>query len=156
MENDATKAMANIGYGSVSSLQAFQGSRVLRFGALSMSSMGDEVLCLDAASGDTRWSFKLDGDLKTSGGYLAAPPIAAGDNILVGTLSGKIELLEPDSGKRLETFDVKHPLRSQPVVHAGWIYAGTVDGHVVAINTGDKTITGWPMWGKDAARSGAR
>ena len=46
---NAGKAAYNIGQSSVSGLQAFQGSRILRFGALSVSSMGDEVVGLDAA-----------------------------------------------------------------------------------------------------------
>jgi outer membrane protein assembly factor BamB len=54
-------AFANIGQSNVSSLQAFQGSRILRFGALSVNSMGDEVVCLDAATGTKAWSFKLTG-----------------------------------------------------------------------------------------------
>jgi outer membrane protein assembly factor BamB len=47
-------------------------------------------------------------------------------------------------------------VRSQPVVEDGWVYVGTSDGKLVAIDTGDKSLTGWPMWGRDAARSGRK
>ena len=147
-------AAGNIGQSSVSSLQAFQGSRILRYGALSVSSMGDEVVGLDAATGKKAWSFKLKGNAKTAGGFLAAPPAAAGNRIVIGTLEGKIQMVEPKSGARLKAYDVRHPIRSQPVIHQGWIYVGTTDGWLIAIDTGDDSLTGWPMWGKDAARTG--
>jgi putative pyrroloquinoline-quinone-binding quinoprotein len=40
------------------------------------------------------------------------------------------------------------------VVEGGWIYVGTEDGRLVAIQTGKRELTGWPMWGGNAARSG--
>ncbi|MBW2456016.1 MAG: PQQ-binding-like beta-propeller repeat protein [Deltaproteobacteria bacterium] len=151
---NASKAAYNIGQSSVSSLQAFQGSRILRFGALSVSSMGDEVVGLDAATGKKNWSFKLKGDAKAAGGFLAAPPAAAGNRIFIGTLAGKIQTVEPKSGARKKAYDAKHPIRSQPVIHQGWIYVGTTDGWLVAIDTGNDSLTGWSTWGKDAARTG--
>ncbi len=151
---NASKAARNIGQSSVSSLQAFQGSRILRFGALSVSTMGDEVVGLDAATGKKSWSFKLAGDAKAAGGFLAAPPAAAGNRIIIGTLAGKIETVEPKSGVRKKAYDARHPIRSQPVIHDGWIYVGTTDGWLIAIDTGDTSLTGWSTWGKDAARTG--
>ncbi len=47
-----------------------------------------------------------------------------------------------------------HRVRSQPVVEDGWIYAGTEDGLLVALDTGDRSLAGWPMWGGGAGRNG--
>ncbi|MBK9032171.1 MAG: PQQ-binding-like beta-propeller repeat protein [Myxococcales bacterium] len=44
--------------------------------------------------------------------------------------------------------------RSRPVAVDGWIYVGTEDGRLVAIDTKDRSLTGWPMWGGNAARTG--
>ena len=150
---NAGVAMGLVGQGNVSSLQAFQGSRVLRFGALSVNSMGDEILALDD-EGNKRWSVKVEGDLAAAGGFLATPPAAAGGRIVVGTLQGELLTIDPTSGSELARYDVKHPIRAQPVVHDGWIYVGTVDGKLIAVDTGDASLTGWPMWGRDAQRSG--
>ena len=150
----AGKAAMNIGQGSVASLQAFQGSRLLRFGAMSISSMGDEVVGIDAATGKRSWAFKLAGDVTAAGGFLAAPPAAAGGRVVLGTLAGKVRIVDPKSGKQLGSYDANHPIRSQPVIHRGWIYVGTTDGRMIGIDTGDESLTGWPMWGRDAARSG--
>jgi outer membrane protein assembly factor BamB len=150
---NAAVAYDNIGYGSVSTLQAFQGSRVLNVAGLNINSMGDEVVATDAVDGSQLWSVQISGD-DAAGGYYAAPPIAAGDNILVGTLTGKIMKLDSKTGDVLATYDAGAPIRSQPVVNDGWIYAGTADGKIVAIDTGDRSLTGWAMWGADAARTG--
>jgi outer membrane protein assembly factor BamB len=152
---NAQAAANNVGQASVATLQGFQGSRVLAYKDVNVSTMGDEVVCNDRKSGKQLWSHKLQGDLRQSGGAVAAPPAAAGDNILVGTLDGEVRLLDPKSGKLVKSFKIGSAIRSQPVVDKGWIYVGTEDGRVVGIKTGDDRLSGWPQWGKDAARSGS-
>jgi outer membrane protein assembly factor BamB len=116
--------------------------------------MGDEVIATDNATGAKLWSYKLSGDTTKQGGFLGTAPLAAGGNILVGTLEGKVLKIDPKSGTPIAEYKVGAQVRSQPVVDAGWIYVGTEDGKLVAINTGDPTITGWPMWGGNAQRTG--
>lgn len=150
----ADYAFDSVGVESVSSMQSFQGSRVLRFADKSINTMGDEVIATDADSGKTLWSYKLDGDTRKQGGFLGTAPLAAGGNIMFGTLQGSVVQLDPTSGKRKAEFKVGSPVRSQPVVDGGWIYVGTEDGKLVAIDTKDKSVTGWPTWGGNAQRSG--
>ena len=151
---NAAFAGALIGQSNVSSLQAFQGARILSLRGININTMGDEVVATDA-EGNKKWSHALDGNIQNAGGFLAAPPIAAGDRILVGTLKGDVRALDAGSGKRLATWSAGGPIRSQPVVQDGWIYVGTDDGKLVGINTGDRKLTGWPTWGRDPARTGA-
>jgi outer membrane protein assembly factor BamB len=146
--------MAHLGYGSVSTLQAYQGSRLLRVGSMSFNSMGDEVVATDDAKQGKAWSLKLDGDAHAVGGFLAAPPAAAGGRPVIGTFSGTLKIVDPKKGSISASYDVGHPIRSQPVVVDGWIYVGTDDGRLVAIDTGDASITGWTHWGGNAARTG--
>ena len=147
-------AAESVGVASVQSMQSFQGSRVLRFADKSVNTMGDEVIATDADSGKTLWSYKLAGDVKTQGGFLGTAPLAAGNTVLVGTLEGTVVQLDPGSGKRKAEFKVGSPIRSQPVVDQGWIYVGTSDGKLVAIDTKDKSVHGWPTWGGNAQRTG--
>ena len=147
-------AAASVGVSSVSSMQSFQGSRVLRFADKSVNTMGDEVIATDAETGKTMWSYKLKGDTAKEGGFLGTAPLAAGNTILFGTLDGNVVRLDPKSGKRTAEYKVGSPVRSQPVVDDGWIYVGTTDGRLVAIDTKDKSVTGWPTWGGNAQRSG--
>lgn len=148
----ADKASAIVGKASVATLQAHQGSRVLYAGGVGYSTMGDEVVATDAASGEVRWSRKLEGDL-SRGGSLAAAPAWAGGRLVVGTLAGHVRVLDPASGQVLKTYEIGHPIRSQPVVDGGWIYVGTEDGRLIGVDTGDRTLTGWTMWGGNPART---
>src|SRR5262249_48566402 len=51
MTANAPAALGNVGQGSVSTLQAYQGSRVLNVGNMNFNCMGDQVLCTDPVSG---------------------------------------------------------------------------------------------------------
>lgn len=147
-------ALENVGVSSVSSMQNFQGSRVVKLRDRSVNTMGDEVLATDAETGTKLWSYKLPGDLAKQGGFLGTAPLAAGGSIMFGTLDGRVVRLDQKSGKELATYKVPGQIRSQPVVHDGWIYVGTDDGKLVAIDTKDRSVTGWPTWGGNAQRTG--
>jgi outer membrane protein assembly factor BamB len=151
----AGTAAAMVGQSNVATLQQFQGSRILHMAKLNVNTMGDELIATDPEDGKRRWTRKLDGDLAQDGGALGAPPVAAGDRVVLATLHGKILEIDPANGKTEATWDVGGMLRSQPVVADGWIYVGTDDGRLVAIDTGNRRLTGWPMWGGNAARTGA-
>ena len=147
-------ANMNVGQASVHTLQAFQGSRVLPVGNRIVNTMGDEILATDAESGQKLWSFSLKGDLKREGGALGTSPLLAGNSIFVALLAGEIIRIDPQNGKLRQTYPVSSPMRSQPVAKDGWIYVGTEDGKLVAIDTKDPAVDGWPMWGCNAARTG--
>jgi outer membrane protein assembly factor BamB len=143
-----------VGVSSVSTMQTFQGSRILHLGATNVNTMGDEVVATSAETGDELWSLKLDGDTRVDGGHLGTAPLAAGGRVLVATLKGEVLELDPAKGAVQKRHAVGGTVRSQPVVDRGWIFIGTDDGRLVAIDTRDTTLTGWPMWGGDAGRSG--
>jgi outer membrane protein assembly factor BamB len=149
----ADLAMDNVGVQSVSSMQSFQGSRVVHLTDKNVNTMGDEVIATDNETGAVVWKVKLPGDLR-QGGFLGTAPLAAGGHVLLGTLEGKVLRLDPASGKSVASYPVGSPIRSQPVVADGWIYVGTEDGRLVAIDTKDASITGWPTWGGNAQRTG--
>jgi len=146
-------AYNNIGVNSVSSMQGFQGSRVVHLADKNVNTMGDEVIATDNETGTVVWRYKLAGNI-AQGGSLGTAPLAAGNHVLLGTLNGEVLRLDPKSGKSTASYPVGSPIRSQPVVADGWIYVGTEDGKLVAINTNDPTITGWSSWGGNAQRTG--
>lgn len=151
---NAGAAEGNIGQASVSTMQAFQGSRILSFKGSNINTMGDEVVAIDGETGKELWKQKVKGDLAGSGGALATAPAAAGDSIFVGTLDGKVLRLDPKTGKALETYEIGAPIRSQPIVEDGWLYVGTDDGKLVGVDLGDGMFTGWTQWGGNAQRTG--
>ncbi|HEY4800061.1 MAG TPA: PQQ-binding-like beta-propeller repeat protein, partial [Bacteroidia bacterium] len=139
----------NIGQSNVSSLQSFQGSRILSYKGKHYNTMGDEIVCTDK-DGKTSWSEKLSGDMHTVGGFLGTPPLAVGGKIIVATYNGEIQIMDAETGKVETKYDTKENIRYQPVVQDGWIYVTTTSGKMIAINTGNASLTGWPMWGGNA------
>lgn len=143
-----------IGQGNVSTIQGFQGSRILNWGDRNYCCMGDVLVCASSEADTALWSHKLDGDIERVGGHLAAPPVAAGDSLFLATLGGDVLQFDPSSGEVLKSYSVGSAMRFPPAIEDGRIYVGTQDGKVVCIETGDARVTGWPMWGRDAAHSG--
>ncbi len=146
-------AVGTIGQGNVSSMQAFQGSRILNDGRHNYNCMGDEIACTDPANGKTLWSIKLEGDLKKEGGFLASAPASAGGQVFVTTLQGQVLQIDPALKKVVSTFPVNAPMRFQPAIVNGRIYVGTMDGKIACIDTGNPRLTGWFTWGANAAHT---
>ncbi|MBI2901790.1 MAG: PQQ-binding-like beta-propeller repeat protein [Planctomycetes bacterium] len=153
-EANAGAAFGNVGQGSVSTLQGFQGSRILRYGDSNVACMGDEIVCNGARDGKKRWSVPFKGDLAKLGGSLAAPPVAAGRSLFVVGLDGRLIQLDPADGSRRRDWEIGHPVRYAPTVEAGRVFVGTQDGLLVCVDTGDTRNSGWPQWGRDAQRTG--
>lgn len=149
----AKAAENNIGQGNVSSLQSFQGSRTLSYKEDNFNTMGDEIVCTDSKDGQVKWKSKLSGDMHKEGGFLATPPLAAGGKIVVATYAGEVQIRNAGSGAVETSYSTGEPVRYQPIVEEGWIYVTTTTGKMVAINTGNPQLTGWPMWGKDAGHT---
>jgi outer membrane protein assembly factor BamB len=116
------------------------------------NTMGDEIICTDA-EGEVKWKYKLAGDLRNEGGFIGTPPIYANGFIIVATYTGEVLTLNEKDGNLINKYDIKNPIRCQPIVDKGWIYVTTANGRLYAINTGNPAITGWNMWGANAARS---
>ena len=146
-------ASLNIGQSNVSSLQSFHGSRILHYRNRNFSTMGDELVCVDHVNDSVLWRKKLKGDLIQEGGFLATPPLVAGDKIIIGTLKGEILILNPENGAQISSYSIGEGIRYQPVIDKGNIYLTTIKGKMYCIRTGDKSLDGWHTWGADAAHS---
>ncbi|MEM7372356.1 MAG: PQQ-binding-like beta-propeller repeat protein [Bacteroidota bacterium] len=146
-------AAANVGQVSVSSLQAYQGSRMLAYQKWHYSTMGNELVCTEAKNGKVAWTYSLPGSMEEAGGHLATPPLEVGGNILICTLGGELLLFKAQSGKLLYQKKMKEQVRAQPVVDLGKIYLTTMSGKFICLDTGQKKLTGWPTWGGNAAHT---
>lgn len=147
------KANDNVGYSNVSSLQLYQGSRTLNYNGMLYNTMGDEITCTDSKTGEEMWSRKVGGNLAKAGGFMGTPPLEVGGVIIVADVEGTITIVEAKSGALVKEYVTKQPIRSQPVVADGWIYATTVNGKLIAIDTKMAAIGGWPTCSANAART---
>lgn len=73
--------------------------------------------------------------------------------LLASANNSKILLVESLTGKKVREFNIPDILYSEPVISNGWIYCGTKNGKLVAINTKNKGITGWEQWGMNAGHN---
>jgi outer membrane protein assembly factor BamB len=153
---NAGVAKQTVGVASVATMQRFQGSRVLVAGDQIFSTMGDEVVAVDAETGKVNWRHALTGDTRADGGHLGTAPIRVSGEVIVATLGGEVTRLDEKTGRVVALYKTGAPLRSQPVAMNGWIYAGTEDGRLIAIDTNDPAVTGWPTWGGDPGRTSVR
>jgi hypothetical protein len=48
------------------------------------------------------------------------------------------------------SYSTKMPIAFQPALAQGSLFAGTVDGKLVCLKTGDKDADGWYAWGGNA------
>ncbi len=147
-------AYDNIGQSNVSSLQAFQGSRILVINDKTYNTMGDELICSDPVKGKKVWTTLVEGDLHKVGGFLATPPIKAGEYMIVATYGGEVLVYNPETGRVAEKYSTNgDPIRYQPVAQDGWIYVTTTTGKLYAFQSNNPNITGWPMWGANAGHT---
>jgi outer membrane protein assembly factor BamB len=103
-------------------------------------------------SGQELWTHALSDDGIAD---VSAPLLYAGRRVLLATAGGNVLALDPDSGRVTDTFSLGNgAFSSPPIVHGGWIYAGTVSGLLVGFDTGDAELTGWEMLGGGPDRSG--
>ncbi|GBD35788.1 Outer membrane protein assembly factor BamB [bacterium HR36] len=146
-------AKANIGQSAVFALQNYLGSRILPYQGKLYSNMGNMLVCVDSQDGKTQWQVEVPGDLHHEGGHLAGPPVAAGGQIFLATVSGEVLQVDPENGQIVKRYQVGAPIRSQPVLYDGHIYVSTADGRVVCVNTGDRKYTGWFTLGANMAHT---
>jgi len=142
-----------IGQSNVSSLQSFQGSRAVNYKNNNYNTMGDELISTNAKTGEEQWRIPLDGDIRQAGGFMGTPPVSAGGFIVIATYTGDILVIDAKSGELEEKYSTGQPIRYQPIVAEGWIYATSTQGTLIAINTKNKKLDGWHTWGADPQRS---
>jgi hypothetical protein len=73
--------------------------------------------------------------------------------VVVTTKAGEICLFDAVEGTALKSLEVGKPMWTQPALNNGVVYAGTTDGALVCIKTGDRSYTGWTTWGYDASHN---
>lgn len=146
-------AEANLGIGSVSGAWAYQGSRPTVYDGISYNAQGNNIRAIDNASGEILWETVYD-EKNDIGGRPLTPPALVGDYLFFGSVTGDILCVEVETGKTKWKYNVGEPIRFQPCIAKGRVYVGTDYGNIYCIDTGDRKLDGWYMWGGNAAHNG--
>ncbi|MCB9596581.1 MAG: PQQ-binding-like beta-propeller repeat protein [Sandaracinaceae bacterium] len=137
--------------GGVRNGWAYEGSRPTVVEGRSYQTIGNEVHCRDAATGDLLWRREYTND---PGARSASPPAVAGGQLVFGTRQGQIYGLDMDTGLTAWAYDVGEPIAAQPSIAHGWVYAATAQSGLVALEVADPAFDGWHMWGGSAGHNG--
>jgi outer membrane protein assembly factor BamB len=99
---------------------------VRRGDAIYAIAQGDDLLCLDMASGKLRWHFSSNFDRRKS--EWANSPALDGSLVLFDGHDGTVYALDAASGKLVWETDLHAPVTTSPIVIGESIYVGT-SGH---------------------------
>jgi len=145
------QAASNVGVSRVVDAWAFQGSRALVTGGRLYSTRGNKVTAGAADGGKLDWEFTYRPETSER---LLSPPAAAGGQLVFTALDGAIFSVDKASGRLRHGFKLDRRIVSQPAVVGGRIFVGTLDGWLIALDTGDRALDGWTMWGGGPAHNG--
>ncbi len=148
----AEPAFVHLGIRTVSALQFFEGARPLVLADRLIVVFQDQLVAL-GHDGRQMWTLQLEGDAAREGGPLASSPAFADGHVFVSTGAGRVLVVEVATGQVVRRFDAGSPLRAQPLVHEGRIYAPGRDGQLFVFDTGRTYFTGWTAWGGNPSRS---
>jgi outer membrane protein assembly factor BamB len=85
---------------------------------------------VDRKTGRKIWAFPTRDDIDGS-------PVIAGEKVVVGSLDGRLYIVDLNDGKELWSYEIGAPLFSSPAVDGGIIVIGSDDGRIYAF--GEKT-----------------
>ena len=114
---------------------------------------GNSLICIDQLEFTKKWEIDLTSIPGMQEDAFATMPVAANQQIIATTRSGKVMVVDQAKGKLRATYDLESPVIFQPIIHSGWIYAASSEGKLISYNTGNPALTGWPMWSLNAAHN---
>ena len=125
----------------------YAGARPLAIEKIVVSPSPSGLLAISKDKGQVRWCSELETKCYTRHNAQAVTPAAfAGGKFFTGTRDGRLLCISPKDGTVLWQEDIGTPILHEPIVAKGRIYL-TGTRSLFSLDTGDKTLHGWPMWG---------
>jgi outer membrane protein assembly factor BamB len=134
---------------SASQKISYNGEQIIHYKTNLFNISGSKLYSINSKNGSINWSFSI-AQPNSEKDFVSSMPIVIADKVMIATNDGFIKIIDYKTGKLINQFDVKNQLWNQPAVHDGVIYAGTTNGKLITLNTKDKSLTGWNMWGANA------
>ncbi len=140
----------HLAVGTVAGGWAYQGSRAASRGGNVLNAQGQYLNCVTAADKKVAWQAKASGAGVTADAQLFAPPALGKKNAYLCSARGHIVSLRQRDGSVVFAYALGQPMAFQPALANGNLYAGTSNGLLVCLNTGDPDADGWHAWGGNA------
>ncbi len=144
------EANQNVGVSTVVGAWAFQGSRAAVSKGQVLNAQGRYLNSLSAANGKETWRREIVSKDLAGDAQVFSPPALGRDYMYLAGGAGHIVSVRQRDGALGFAYALKQPMAFQPVLARGNIYAGTANGLVICLKTGQADADGWYAWGGNA------
>lgn len=145
-----TEANGAVGVNSVVGAWAYQGSRAAVSKGQILNAQGNYVNSVRASDGQQSWQSEVVGAQSGLVGQVFSPPAVGRDYLYLAAAAGYLVSLRQSDGSIGFSYSMKAPIAFQPALARGNVYAGTADGRLICLKTGNKDADGWYAWGGNA------
>jgi Ca-activated chloride channel homolog len=136
-----------VGVNSVVGAWAYQGSRAALSKGQILNAQGNYINSVRASDGKQSWQAEVVGAHSAAGGQVFSPPALGRDYLYLAGASGYLVSVRQSDGGVGFSYAMKAPIAFQPALAKGNVYAGTSDGRLICLKTGNKDADGWYAWG---------
>src|SRR5215475_5693388 len=144
------EANKHIGVNTVAGAWAYQGSRAAYRNGQMMNAQGRYLNSIKAGDGKFAWRAEVKGKGIEEDTQVFSPPALGERNLYLCGAQGHLVAVKQQDGALAFAYALKQPMTFQPALAKGAIYAGTVNGLLICLKTGDKDADGWYAWGGNA------
>ncbi len=141
------QASQSVGVSSVVGAWAYQGSRAAISNGQILNAQGKYVNSVRASDGRQNWQAEVVGNHATPGGQIFSPPAMGRDYLYLTGAAGYLIAVRQKDGSVEFSYSLKASMTFQPALANGNIYAGTSDGRLICLKTGNQDADGWYAWG---------
>jgi len=139
-----------VGVNSVVGAWAYQGSRAALSKGQILNAQGNYINSVRASDGKQSWQKEVVGEPSAAGGQVFSPPAVGHDYLYLAGAAGHLVSVRQSDGGVGFSYAMKAPIAFQPALAKGNVYAGTSDGRLICLKTGNKDADGWYAWGGNA------
>jgi Ca-activated chloride channel family protein len=148
------KAGAQLNVTTVVAGWAYQGPRAAYANGALLNAQGNHFNCVTTRTGAVAWQAEAVGKDVNGDVQAFSPPALGKQNLYVCSAQGHLMALDQKDGKVGFLYATGKPMAFQPALANGNVYAGTTDGMLICLKTGNKDADGWSAWGGNAAHTG--
>ncbi len=139
-----------VGVSSVVGAWAYQGSRAAVNNGQIMNSQGRYLNAVRAKDGKENWRAEIVGPNVSASSQVFSPPAVGAEYLYLAGAAGHLVSMRQSDGSVGFNYALKAPMTFQPALAHGNVYAGTADGRLICLKTGNKDADGWYAWGGNA------
>lgn len=136
-----------VGVNSVVGAWAYQGSRAALSKGQILNAQGNYINSVRASDGKQSWQTEVVNGRSAASGQIFSPPAVGRDYLYLAGAGGYLVSVRQSDGGLGFSYAMKAPITFQPALAKGNVYAGTSDGRLICLKTGNKDADGWYAWG---------